>query len=128
MNLAVHIHPQIVTCSLGSLLADLNLQFTSIRRLLPPGARPVCSDGGLQFTSIRRLLLDKRESGLVDESCSSHPSADCYWVFRHQYQGYLSCSSHPSADCYYRRDKKSSIILLAVHIHPQIVTRPFPAT
>ena len=54
--LAVHIHPQIVTYQnlYGKLVYPL--QFTSIRRLLPPGMGalpPNCS-------------------------CSSHPSADCY--------------------------------------------------
>ena len=56
----------------------MNLQFTSIRRLLQFPVSVCMRFHNLQFTSIRRLLLGHSVFAVCRQPCSSHPSADCY--------------------------------------------------
>ena len=77
----------------------------------------------LQFTSIRRLLLGHSVFAVCRQPCSSHPSADCYKLCQPDaILGKLAVHIHPQIVT------NSSIFAcrffnLAVHIHPQIVTR-----
>ena len=105
------------------------LPFTSIRRLLPFLPFQHFRDLTLQFTSIRRLLRKFRpgDTGTVRLAVHIHPQIVTA-ILPAEGVIHESCSSHPSADCYVFAWLSFGRPKLAVHIHPQIVTTGCPSS
>ena len=122
-NLAVHIHPQIVTSSGAAGAGKASLQFTSIRRLLPC-LTTICDIGAcLQFTSIRRLLhgqgyIQRRKNPLA---VHIHPQIVTPAIGALEEKISLAVHIHPQIVTNMMM-YTFELVGLAVHIHPQIVT------